>query len=203
MADGAVLVRGVPASTRPLADIAAVPYRFPARLPADQGPGIEATFDFAIPDGGWSQATHCCWVDVDVHTGLVTIDRYLVVEDCGTLINPMIVEGQISGGVAQGIGGVLYERAIYDDQAQLLTSTFVDYLLPTSAEIPLIEIHHLESPPQGPIDFPRLRRRRRDRRARRAVQRDRRRAAAVRRRHTRAVPAPGAHPRTDRRHLVP
>ena len=88
-----------------------------------------------------------------MHTGLVTIDRYLVVEDCGTLINPMIVEGQISGGVAQGIGGVLYERAIYDDQAQLLTSTFVDYLLPTSAEIPLIEIHHLESPPQGPIDF--------------------------------------------------
>jgi carbon-monoxide dehydrogenase large subunit len=65
----------------------------------------------------------------------------------------MIVEGQIAGGVVQGIGGVLFERAAYDDHGQLLTSTFADYLLPTSAEIPPIEIHHLESPPQGPIDF--------------------------------------------------
>jgi carbon-monoxide dehydrogenase large subunit len=76
-----------------------------------------------------------------------------VVEDCGALINPMIVEGQIAGGVAQGIGGVLYERAAYDENGQLLTSTLADYLLPTSAEIPAIEIHHLESAPQGPIDF--------------------------------------------------
>jgi carbon-monoxide dehydrogenase large subunit len=69
------------------------------------------------------------------------------------MINPMIVEGQITGGVAQGIGGVLFERAAYDDNAQLLTSTFADYLLPTSTDIPALEIHHLESPPQGPIDF--------------------------------------------------
>ena len=81
------------------------------------------------------------------------IDRYLVVEDCGALINPTIVEGQIAGGVAQGIAGVLFERAAYDTNGQLLTSTFVDYLLPTAAEIPAIEIHHLESPPQGPVDF--------------------------------------------------
>jgi carbon-monoxide dehydrogenase large subunit len=116
-------------------------------------PGIDAVYDFAIPEGGWSQATHCCWVEVDPQTGRVRIDRYLVVEDCGALINPMIVEGQIAGGVAQGIGGVLFERATYDDHGQLLTSTFADYLLPTSAEIPPIEIHHLESPPQGPVDF--------------------------------------------------
>jgi carbon-monoxide dehydrogenase large subunit len=153
LAEGMVAVRGVPASRRPLADVAAIAYRATALLPPDVAPGIEAAFDFAIPDGGWSQATHCCWVDVDLGTGKVAVDRYLVVEDCGTIINPNIVDGQIRGGVAQGIGGVLYERAAYDDQAQLLSSTFVDYLLPTSAEIPAIEIHHLESAPQGPIDF--------------------------------------------------
>ena len=151
--DGVVSVRGVPASAQPLADIAAVAYRDTALLPPEVTPGIDAEFDFAIPEGGWSQATHCCWVEVDPSTGLVRIDRYLVVEDCGALINPTIVEGQIAGGVAQGIGGVLFERAAYDTNGQLLTSTFVDYLLPTSTEIPAIEIHHLESPPQGPIDF--------------------------------------------------
>ena len=150
---GAVSVRGVPATRRTLGEIAAFAYRGRGRLPPGSATGIEATFDYAIPDGGWSQATHCCWVRIDLDTGLVTIDRYLVVEDCGALINPAIVDGQIAGGVAQGIGGVLYERAEYDDQAQLLTSTFADYLLPTSAEIPTIEIHHLESPPQGPVDF--------------------------------------------------
>jgi carbon-monoxide dehydrogenase large subunit len=153
MVDGIVAVRGVPASARSLADIAAVAYRNTALLPADVTPGIDASHDFAIPEGGWSQATHCCWVEVDPHTGRVHIDRYLVAEDCGALVNPMIVEGQITGGVAQGIAGVLYERADYDDQGQLQTSTFADYLLPTCAEIPSIEIHHLESPPQGPVDF--------------------------------------------------
>jgi len=153
LVDGVVGVRGVPASARSLAAIAAVAYHNTALLPPDMTPGIEAVFDFAIPEGGWSQARHCCWVDVDPHTGRVLIDRYLVVEDCGALINPMVVEGQVAGGVVQGIGGVLFERAEYDDHGQLLTSTFADYLLPTSAEIPPIEIHHLESPPQGPIDF--------------------------------------------------
>jgi carbon-monoxide dehydrogenase large subunit len=153
LADGVVSVRGVPASARPLADVAAVAYRNTALLPPDVTPGIDAEFDFAIPEGGWSQATHCCWVEVDRHTGRVRIDRYLVVEDCGALINPTIVEGQIAGGVAQGIGGVLLERVAYDANGQLLTSTFADYLLPTAAEIPTIEIHHLESPPQGPVDF--------------------------------------------------
>jgi carbon-monoxide dehydrogenase large subunit len=151
--DGTVAVRGVPASRRPLGDIANVAYRATALLPAGTAPGIEASFDFAIPEGGWSQATHCCWVEVDPRTGRVAIDRYLVVEDCGALINPTIVEGQIAGGVAQGIGGVLYERAVYDENGQLLTSTLADYLLPTSAEIPPIEIHHLESAPQGALDF--------------------------------------------------
>jgi carbon-monoxide dehydrogenase large subunit len=153
ISNGVVSVRGVPASAQPLAAVAAVAYRSTALLPPDMTPGIDAAYDFAIPEGGWSQATHCCWVEVDPHTGRVQLDRYLVVEDCGALINPSIVEGQIAGGVAQGIGGVLFERATYDEHGQLVTSTFADYLLPTCAEIPRIEIHHLESPPQGPIDF--------------------------------------------------
>jgi carbon-monoxide dehydrogenase large subunit len=87
-------------------------------------------------------------VEVDAETGQVRVDRYLVAEDCGVLINPAIVEGQIRGGVAQGIGAVLLERSAYDpDSGQYLSSTFMDYLLPTACEIPRIEIEHLETVP--------------------------------------------------------
>jgi aerobic carbon-monoxide dehydrogenase large subunit len=91
-------------------------------------------------------ATHVCWVEVDLETGFVTIPRYVVVEDCGELINPAVVEGQVRGGVAQGIGAVLYERTAYDEQANFQAGTFMDYLIPTSMEIPEIEIHHIETP---------------------------------------------------------
>ena len=80
----------------------------------------------------------------------MTIERYVVVEDCGALINPAIVEGQVRGGVAQGIGAVLLEQSAYDDEAQFLAATFMDYLLPTTTEIPRIEIHHLETVPLDP-----------------------------------------------------
>ena len=74
------------------------------------------------------------------------IPRYVVVEDCGEIINPAIVDGQIRGGVAQGVGAVLYEKSTYDDQGQFQAGTFMDYLIPTAMEIPEIEIHHLETP---------------------------------------------------------
>jgi carbon-monoxide dehydrogenase large subunit len=140
--DGRVYARGVPSTAWELADVA-----------ADSTRELEATADFAIPEGGWTQATHCCWVEVDVATGEVTIPRFLVVEDCGEMINPMIVEGQISGGVVQGIATVLLDRIVYDEVGQLRTTTLMDYLLPTTTEVPTIEIVHLQSPPQGPIDF--------------------------------------------------
>ncbi|HMK10932.1 MAG TPA: molybdopterin cofactor-binding domain-containing protein, partial [Acidimicrobiales bacterium] len=101
-------------------------------------------------EGGWSGGTHCAIVEVDVETGQVAIERYVVVEDCGALINPAIVEGQVRGGVAQGIGAVLLERSAYDENAQFLAGTFMDYLLPTATEIPRIEIHHLETVPLDP-----------------------------------------------------
>jgi carbon-monoxide dehydrogenase large subunit len=96
---------------------------------------------------------HCVQVEVDLDTGLVDILRYVVVEDCGTIINPAIVAGQIRGGVAQGIGAVLYERAAYDAAGNFLSTTFMDYLVPTALEIPTIEIEHLESPPLDDINF--------------------------------------------------
>jgi len=97
-------------------------------------------------EGGWAQSTHVCWVEIDLETGQVAIDRYLVVEDCGELINPAIVDGQIRGGVAQGVGAVLYEKSTYDDDGNFQAGTFMDYLIPTSMEIPEIEIHHVETP---------------------------------------------------------
>jgi carbon-monoxide dehydrogenase large subunit len=87
---------------------------------------------------------------VDVETGLVVIERYVVVEDCGELINPAIVDGQIRGGVAQGVGAVLLERSAYDDEANFQAATFMDYLLPTATDVPRIEIHHLETVPLDP-----------------------------------------------------
>jgi carbon-monoxide dehydrogenase large subunit len=91
-------------------------------------------------------------VEVDPELGTVRILRYLVVEDCGAVIHPAIVDGQVRGGVAQGIGSVLLERFALSADGQPLTTTLMDYLLPTATDIPRIEVHHLESAPQGPID---------------------------------------------------
>jgi aerobic carbon-monoxide dehydrogenase large subunit len=152
--DGRAHVRGSPAPSVSLADVAARAYMMPSTLPDGMVQGIEATYDFRIPSGGgWAQATHCCEVEVDPATGKVDISRYLVVEDCGTMINPAVVEGQIRGGVAQGIGGVLYERSAYGADGQFLASTFLDYLLPTACEVPDIEVHHLEPPPTHEVNF--------------------------------------------------
>ena len=95
------------------------------------------------PPGTFSNACHVAVVEVDVETGGVRIDRYLVVEDAGRLINPMIVDGQIQGGVVQGIGNALYEEIVYAEDGNILTSSFADYLPPTAAQIPDIEVHHL------------------------------------------------------------
>jgi carbon-monoxide dehydrogenase large subunit len=148
-----ISVKGAPQRTIPLGQIAMVAYMAPQHLPPGVEAGLDATYDFDGDEGGWSQATHACWVDVDAETGQVKIDRYLVVEDCGTLINPAIVEGQVRGGVAQGIGGVLYEHAAYDDEGQFLAGTFMDYLLPTTTEVPHIEIEHLETPAISDVNF--------------------------------------------------
>jgi aerobic carbon-monoxide dehydrogenase large subunit len=148
--DGAVQVRGVPARAKSLAEIA-VAAATPGALPEDVDATLEVSRNYDGGQGGWSGGTHCCIVEVDVETGLVDIERYVVVEDCGKLINPAIVDGQVRGGVAQGIGAVLLEKSAYDPESgQFLAGTFMDYLLPTTTEVPRIEIHHLETVPLDP-----------------------------------------------------
>jgi carbon-monoxide dehydrogenase large subunit len=114
----------------------------------DPGLYASATYD---PEGTFSNACHAAIVEVEPATGQVRIHRYVIAEDAGVLINPMIVDGQIHGGVAQGIASALYEELVYDEDGNLLTSSFMDYLLPTSAEVPQFEIHHLETPTENTI----------------------------------------------------
>ncbi|HYF96161.1 MAG TPA: xanthine dehydrogenase family protein molybdopterin-binding subunit [Symbiobacteriaceae bacterium] len=119
-----------------------------AELIADLGPGLEATqfFDNAPGTGAFANALHAAVVEVDPATGEVQILRYVVVDDCGTVINPMIVHGQIVGGTVQGIGGALLEHLVYDENGQLLSGTFLDYLLPSAAEAPAVEVVSLHTP---------------------------------------------------------
>jgi carbon-monoxide dehydrogenase large subunit len=154
--DGMITPKGVPSKAIPLAQIAMQATLGPTSLPPGTDANLEANERFlgeGITGSGWSGGTHACVVEVDLGTGAVKIVRYVVVEDCGRVINPAIVEGQIRGGVAQGIGQVLYERAAYDDEGNFLAGTFMDYLLPTATEIPTIEIEHVESDPDGEIGF--------------------------------------------------
>ncbi len=143
--DGQVWVRGDPASAIAVGDVArhAASGQFGADV--DTNLEVEAMFDGG--EGGWSGGSHCAIVEVDVETGIVKIERYLAAEDCGALINPAVVEGQIRGGIAQGIGAVLLERSAYDQDGNYQSATFMDYLLPTACDIPRIEIEHLETVP--------------------------------------------------------
>ena len=138
--DAVVAPKGDPERGIPLAGIAMAAY---FATPPGEDEGLRSSALFEQPDGGWSGGTHVCFVEVDPETGVVEILRYLVVEDCGDLINPAIVDGQIRGGIAQGIGIALLENALYDDDANFLAGTFMDYLMPTAMEIPAIEIEHI------------------------------------------------------------
>ena len=132
-----------------LADIGRLWYRQPENLPDDADPrGLEVTEGYrAVRDSGtFSYACHACVVEVDVETGGIEVLDYVVVEDGGVLVNPMIVDGQVLGGAAQGIGTALYEEMPYDEAAQPLASTLADYRLPGAAEVPRIRIEHMETP---------------------------------------------------------
>ena len=185
IADSVVSVRGTPTQVDDVARGRADRVRrTPTRCRPSSTSGLEATVRFR-PDRfpTWSNATHACVVEIDPDTWLPAVKRYIVSEDCGNMINPNVVEGQIAGGVVQGLGGVLLEDFVYDADGNPLTSTFMDYLLPTATEVPDLEIghidvgvHHEPGRVQGP------RRGRRDRLARRGRQRGRRRARPPRRR---------------------
>ncbi len=149
--DGQALVRGAPASAVPLARVVQ------ASLPTFAKPGVappdfEASAYHHVPTVTYASAVHVAHVEVDVGTGLVRLLRYVVAHDCGKVINPLIVEGQVHGGVAQGVGGALFEDMVYDENGQLLTGTLMDYLVPTATDLPAIETVHLEYPsPRNPL----------------------------------------------------
>lgn len=148
IAQGQIRVKGSPFRAVSFSDVAAQAYMVsPVGLPEGLSPGLEATEYYDPPIQTISNATHLAIVEVEPETGRVVIRRYAVVHDCGTVINPMIVDGQIHGGTAQGFGQVLGEAARYDETGQLLTASLMDYFLPRATDMPdRFEIAHLETP---------------------------------------------------------
>jgi carbon-monoxide dehydrogenase large subunit len=143
--DGKFSVRGSPDKGMTLAEVAGAAY-VPENLPEGMEPGLdEQTFydpeNFVFPFGA-----HACVVDVDAETGKVEVVRWVAVDDCGPAINPMLIDGQVHGGIVHGIGQALYERIHYDQEGQLVTGSFVDYALPTAAELPSFETDRTETP---------------------------------------------------------
>jgi len=149
--DGKAFVRGAPASAVELGKVVQ------ASIPTFARPGV-ATPDFEasayqhVPTVTYASAVHVAQVEVDLGTGYVRLLKYVVAHDCGTVINPTIVEGQVHGGVAQGVGGALFEEMAYDEEGQLLTGTLMDYLVPSATDLPAIDTVHLEYPsPRNPL----------------------------------------------------
>lgn len=146
--DGKVFSKGFPDKVLSLGEIAvAASGPVPASsLPRGIEPGLEATHYFSPRQPTYANGAHVAIVQVDPETGLARVLRYVVVHDCGKVINPMIVDGQIHGGVAHGLGDCLYENILYDENGQLLTTSYMNYLLPTASEVPNIITEHVEVP---------------------------------------------------------
>lgn len=149
--DGKVQVAGAPDTRIDVARIAEVAHWRTHQLPPDLAVGLSAVGEYRGPNVTFNNGAHAAVVEVEEDTGLVRIVDYVCVEDCGVLINPDIVDGQIRGGVAQGVGGALLERLHYDEDGQLLTSTLLDYLLPAGPDLPDIRITHIETPSPTPL----------------------------------------------------
>ena len=134
----------------PIADLARAAHHQSHRFKGAIGPGLRESADYD-PSGTFSNACHVAIVEIDVETGRVALENYLVVEDAGRIINPLIADGQVHGGVAQGIGNALFEEIIYDRDGNIQTATLADYMTPTAAEIPPLELYHLETPTDASI----------------------------------------------------
>ena len=143
--DGQVRVADIPRQSISLGELAVLANPLRGAVEPGTEPGLEATDYFGPQYGATASGTHAMIVEVDAETAMVEIKRYVAVEDCGTVLNPLIVEGQIHGGTALGIGNSFYEQLIYDENGQLLNASLVDYLIPTASEIPRIELGHEET----------------------------------------------------------
>ena len=148
ISEGMIHVEGAPEMSRPLREVAEIAYGEPFRLPDGVETGLEAQFRYQPPPMTFTSAAHACIVEVDADTGFVRILRWVSSEDCGTIINPGIVEGQIAGGLAQAIGQVLLEEMPYDNRGNPLAATFKDYLMPAYTDVPDFEYLHANTPSQ-------------------------------------------------------
>jgi carbon-monoxide dehydrogenase large subunit len=146
LVNGRVRVKGAPDRGVPLASLARSAYLDPLGLPDGVAPGLDAHATYEPPPLTFANATHLCVVEIEPSTGQVRVVRHIVVEDCGTRINPLIVEGQVHGGTSLGLSGVLFEQVIYDQDAQNLTSSLLDYALARATDLPNVELHDIETP---------------------------------------------------------
>ncbi len=142
--DGKFSVKGSPDKGMTLAEVAGVTYVYD--IPDGMEPGLEETTFYDPENFVFPFGAHACIVDVDAETGKTVVSRYVAVDDCGNAINPMLIDGQIHGGIVHALGQALYERVHYDEDGQLVTGTFVDYALPTAAELPSFELDRTETP---------------------------------------------------------
>ena len=143
--NGRIYSRGNPDKSVTIQEVAQAAYQA-ASLPVEEEPGLEATHFFEPSNFTYPFGAHACIVEVDPATGETKIRRYVAVDDCGKVINPMLVEGQVIGGIIQGLGQALLEGAVYDENGQLVTGSFMDYALPTSTEFPNLELDRTETP---------------------------------------------------------
>jgi carbon-monoxide dehydrogenase large subunit len=149
--DGRFFVKGSPDKFKTIQDVSLMA-NVAWNMPAGMEPGMEASQFYDPPNFVYPFGTHIAVVEVDSETGAVQLKRYIAVDDCGPQINPMIVEGQIHGGVVQGVGQALYEGAVYDENGQLLTGSLMDYALPRADNFPNFELGHTFTPsPHHPI----------------------------------------------------
>jgi aerobic carbon-monoxide dehydrogenase large subunit len=142
LGDGKVAIVGIPEKFVSLADLARLANPMRGAVQPGTEPGLESTQYFGPPMGATANGVHAMILEMDARTFDLKILKYVVVHDCGTVINPMILAGQIQGGVAQGIGNAFYEKLVFDDQGQLLNASLADYLLPTALEVPRVELGH-------------------------------------------------------------
>jgi CO/xanthine dehydrogenase Mo-binding subunit len=152
VADGKVSITGIPEKFIPLGELAQRANPMRGAVKPGTEPGLESTQYFGPPSSSTANGVHAAIVEVDPQTFELQILKYVVVHDCGTVINPMILEGQIHGGVAQGIGNAFYEKLAFDDQGQLQNASLADYLLPTALEVPRMTLDHTVTPsPLNPL----------------------------------------------------
>jgi carbon-monoxide dehydrogenase large subunit len=152
LANGEVSIVGVPGKSVRLGELAIRANPMRGAVKPGTEPGLESTQYFGPPSGATANGVHAMIVEVDPDTLMLQILKYVVVHDCGTVINPLILAGQIHGGVAQGIGNAFYEKLVFDDEGQLLNASLADYLLPTSLDVPRMVLDHTVTPsPLNPM----------------------------------------------------